>query len=581
MSSPTTPAGAALAPLPGLEQQRFTAVLAELDAGARRWAGTGLAERAALLRQVHASTGRAAHRWAATAAGIKGLQAASPLIGQEWLSGPYPVLQAASRLASSLEALAAGASPLDGLRSRPAPGGRVAVGVLPLEATERLLLGGSSAQVWLPPGVSAEQARADAGLGARRLGESGGVGLVLGASDTTSTPPLDALYELVAHNRAVLLTLDQALAAMMTSYLDALDPLVRAGVLRIVQGGAEVGEHLAHHAGVAHVHVTGSAAAHDAVVFGAGAQGARRRADGTPLLTKPVTSELGGVSPVIVVPGRWSEADLAFQAEHVATQRLHGGGGSPTAAQVVLISSDWPQKDAFTARLRRALDSAPPRPARWPAGATRSAGGAASHPGAERLGPDRDRLLLRTAPGDVDALAGTGHLAPVLGVLELPGQGQAFLDAAVALADTRLTGNLGAGIIVRPQDRAALGAGFDRALEALRYGTIAINTWTGLGFLTAAAPWGAFPGNTLTDVRSGIGVVHNALLIDAPERTVVQGPFRPFPRSVLAGEASLSPKPPWFTTARTAATTGRLLSEFAAEPSLRRLPGVLVSAFRG
>ena len=50
--------------------------------------------------------------------------------------------------------------------------------------------------------------------------------------------------------------------------------------------------------------------------------------------------------------------------------------------------------------------------------------------------------------------------------------------------------------------------------------------------------------------------MHNALLLDAPERTVVTGPFRPFPRSVAHGEFALFPKPPWFVTARSAATTG-------------------------
>ena len=56
-----------------------------------------------------------------------------------------------------------------------------------------------------------------------------------------------------------------------------------------------------------------------------------------------------------------------------------------------------------------------------------------------------------------------------------------------------------ANLLIRPEDRRALGPAFDRAVEALRYGTIAINAWTALGFLTAAAPWGAFPGNTVGD----------------------------------------------------------------------------------
>ncbi len=110
---------------------------------------------------------------------------------------------------------------------------------------------------------------------------------------------------------------------------------------------------------------------------------------------------------------------------------------------------------------------------------------------------------------------------------------------------------------------------------------MAVNAWTGVGFLTANASWGAFPGHTLDDVGSGIGVVHNALLLDDVERTVVRGPFRPFPRSVAGGEFALSPKPPWFVSARSARTTGELLTRLRrrSRPG-RKLPGIFASAFR-
>jgi aldehyde dehydrogenase (NAD(P)+) len=75
--------------------------------------------------------------------------------------------------------------------------------------------------------------------------------------------------------------------------------------------------------------------------------------------------------------------------------------------------------------------------------------------------------------------------------------------------------------------------------------------------------------------------VHNALLIGDTERTVVRGPFRPSPRSLLKGEMSIAPKPPWFVTNRTAATTGRLLAHFTAAPSWRKLPALFASALRG
>lgn len=74
--------------------------------------------------------------------------------------------------------------------------------------------------------------------------------------------------------------------------------------------------------------------------------------------------------------------------------------------------------------------------------------------------------------------------------------------------------------------------------------------------------------------------MHNALLIDAPERTVVRGPFRPFPRSVAGGEFALFPKPPWFVTARSAALTGRRFTRPAQRPSWARMPAVFAAAFR-
>jgi aldehyde dehydrogenase (NAD(P)+) len=166
-------------------------------------------------------------------------------------------------------------------------------------------------------------------------------------------------------------------------------------------------------------------------------------------------------------------------------------------------------------------------------------------------------------------------------VTELPGLDVAFLRSAVDLANERLAGTLGVNLLVDPAAQRELGVALDEAITELRYGTIAVNAWTGVGFLTARASWGAFPGHTIDDVQSGIGVVHNALLLEDPERTVVRGPFRPAPRSFLHREFSLAPKPPWFTSNRTAATTGRLLTHFAAEPRWSALPAIFASALRG
>ena len=81
--------------------------------------------------------------------------------------------------------------------------------------------------------------------------------------------------------------------------------------------------------------------------------------------------------------------------------------------------------------------------------------------------------------------------------------------------------------------------------------------------------WGAFPGHRYDDIQSGIGVVHNGRLFDRPERSVVYGPFRPWP------------KPPWFVTHGSAHRIFPKLVRLEAEPGVGRMLGVMVAAVSG
>ncbi|WP_370249807.1 aldehyde dehydrogenase family protein [Nocardioides sp.] len=555
--------------------------IACLTAGARAWAATSLGERAQLIARTHASIARVADRWTRTAVDLKGLDPDSPAAGEEWLSGPYATLAGFATVAHSLEALARGASPIAPITPTTVPGGRLAWPVLPLHAREALLFHGFSAEVWTAPGVDEATVRADCGADARRTGYSGGVGLVLGAGNISSIGPLDVLTELVVHHRATILKINPTFANLLTVYRQALAPLIQADLVRVVQGGAAEGTYLSNHDGIAHVHITGSASTHDAIVWGRGADAEKRRRTNKPQLKKPITSELGGVAPVIVVPGRWSRSDLRFQAENVASMRLHNAGHNCCAAQIVVLDAGWPQREDFIKEMRRALSNIPARDPWYPGSQERLRDAELAHEGVEVCSTS-GRLLVRVPAHDAAPVLTTEYFAPVLGVVELDGSGdqKTFLDRAVDYSNTELTGTLSANVLVAPADRRRLGASFQESIARLRYGAIAINTWTGLAFLAPTATWGAFPGHTLDDAQSGIGIVHNGLLFEHVERTVVTGPFRPFPRSVLRGELTLFPKPPWFVTARSAASTGRKLSGYASKPSWSKLPSIFASAFR-
>ena len=113
-------------------------------------------------------------------------------------------------------------------------------------------------------------------------------------------------------------------------------------VLAVVYGGATEGSYLCNHPGIEEIHITGSDKTFDAIVFGAGSEGIKRKAEGSPLLTKRVTGELGNVSPVIVVPGPWKPDDLIYQAEHIDTMLTNNAGFNCNATRVIIQDASWP-----------------------------------------------------------------------------------------------------------------------------------------------------------------------------------------------------------------------------------------------
>ena len=246
----------------------LNAVIDELRVGVSTWAGLGLEERADLLVDLRDSTSARAADWVEIACSIKGLDPNSPAAGEEWLSGPYALLGGIEALIASLSALATGRSPLDGFKTTEAPGGRVAVRVLPHNLFERLLLNGFTAEVWSKPGVTTEQLHDVAGLDQRSPEQTHGVGVVLGAGNIFSITPLDALYELFANNRVVLLKLNPITDPLKPVLETVFAQFLALGLMRIVSGGTEVGAAAVKHQGIDHVHITGSIHSHNAIVFG-------------------------------------------------------------------------------------------------------------------------------------------------------------------------------------------------------------------------------------------------------------------------------------------------------------------------
>lgn len=571
-------------PLPELD-----AALKRLREHAQAWVELPIAAKAELTAAMVKNTGAVAERWVAAAAAAKGIPADSPLVGEEWASGPWALMYGGNRYVESLREIERDGAPDISPRSvRARRDGQVIVEVFPHSLADTLLLNGVHAEVWMQPGVTAGNLHDHMAGWYKEKGRKPAVALILGAGNIASIAPLDVLYKLLAEGQVCLLKMNPVNEYLGPFLAEAFAPFIEAGFVEIVYGSADVGAYLTEHPEVDEIHITGSARTHDVIVWGPGPEGEERRARREPRNTRRITSELGNVSPVIVVPGPWDDADLRYQAEHVATMKMHNGGFNCVAGQVLVLPRAWPLADRFVKEVERVLREIPNRRAYYPGAVERQQEAVAAHPGAVELDPKADgstpRTLLPDVPPDAadDACFRTEAFGSVLGQTHLDGDDAAtFLANAVQFCNETLWGTLGANILIHPKTMEELGAGFEDAIAGLKYGCIAVNAWTGVGFLLAQTTWGAFPGHTLEDVRSGIGVVHNALFFDRPQKSVVYQPFWPAPRAMLHGSGVLLPKPPWFVTNKTAAATMQRLTGFELDGSYLRMPGIFASALRG
>jgi acyl-CoA reductase-like NAD-dependent aldehyde dehydrogenase len=560
--------------------------LAQLAANKDRWVKTSVAQRIALLAQIKECLMPVARAWAETAGRMKGISEGSPLVGEEWISGPYTVMGYCNQMMATLSQVK-GKKHLDHTPVRQLPNGQVVARVLPHSLWDHLLLSGVKVDVWMDPSVTPDKLRASTAStydAASPSHKQGKLALVLGAGNIAAIAPLDVFHKLFVENQVVILKMNPVNDYLIEFLEPALKPLIDLGVLRIVRGAADCGQYLCNHPLVEEIHITGSGVSHDAIVWGSGEEGRVNKAANKPKNTRAISSELGAVCPTIVVPGPWTAADIRFQAEQVATQKLHNSGFNCVACQVLILPKDWSQKTAFVGALEGVMAGAQKRGLYYPGAKDRLSGFANHNPKAKSVsGPGGAAVLL--APLDEkNTYAKTVEVfAPAMSVAELSGTDpEAFLKAAIAYANTQLYGTLGANIVVHPKTLAQIGrARFEELLIDLRYGSIAINAWTGLGFLTPQATWGAFPGHTLADVQSGIGVVHNTCLFDKPQRTVVEAPFKPFPRNLLSLSFTLLPRPPWFITNRKGHILGRLLVAFQYRPSLLKIPRIFLNALLG
>ena len=561
--------------------------LKNLHAAKDQWVSVDVRTRIQLLTEVKDCLLSVADDWVVTANRAKQIESDAPVAGEEWFSGPCALMMACSGIIETLEAL-------DKPRQNRQPSfrrtvtGQLAIKAFPRDIWHRLLLSGFKADIWMQHEVTEETLDQQIAVEYRgdkeRAETKGKVALVLGAGNIGSISPLDALHKLFNENQVVMLKLNPVNDYLEPHLSAAFAPLIDLGVLRICRGDISVGTFLVNHSFVDELHITGAAASHDAIVWGIGDEAVANKGANTPKNKRRITSELGAVSPTIVVPGPWSDADFRFQAEHLATMKLHNASYNCVSVQCLLVPDAWSGTAKILNAFEKTVQSHAQRHAYYPGSQDRQARFEQHNANNRRIdrGPHVPALSIAQLQetGDPNWSMENEVFAPALNIKRLASNDpEAFLRESIAWANDNLYGTLGSNILTPPATIREIGRQkFERILADFKYGMIAVNAWTGVGFLLPTLPWGGFPGASLQNVGSGIGTVHNTMMIENSERTVLEGPFRPFPRSLFSRTPSIMPRPPWFVTAKKQSAVGRQLTHFYHRPSLAKLPRLLLNA---
>ena len=483
-----------------------------------------LAQRIDWLRQMRRDTYAVAQEWVVAGCAAKQIDSKSAIASEEWLAGPTSVLRHLGLLQKTLEHLLKTDAPLlndDELEQR---SGSWVAKVFPRGWLDPLLFSGYRAEIRFLKNESPSSIRANM---ARNYfednGEWAGRCVVLGAGNVSSIGLQDVLNKVFCENYKCVLKLNPVNDYLGEIYEQAFRVLIEAEVLEIVHGGAEVGARLVHDAETTAVHITGSSRVHDAIVHG------------DPPLDKPITSELGCVTPIMIVPGEWSQRQLRDQAVNVASMLVNNASFNCNAAKVLVTAKGWPQRKDFLDALRYVLAKTETRFAYYPGAEQRHADFCAAYPDAV-VSPDgvpQGHLPWVLASG-LDAKVVTqiaftdeawcGVLAEVPLAVETPAD---FLSSATEFCNQHLFGNLSCGIIIDEATRKSVGDAYEQAINELRYGAVAVNVWPAVVYALGVTPWGAYPENSLENISSGIGFVHNTRMFEGIEKCVLEAPFRP------------------------------------------------------
>ena len=500
---------------------------------------------ASMLEETISNIKEVAFFWATICSDNKGTTK-TPAEGEEWLGGPFASVLATQYYIKSL-------TNDDDLAEKKYNSEENSYKVFPNNFTERITFPFIDAKVIFNKSMSFNDINKYRGF-SKRYDIDPSITLVLGAGNFSSIPYLDVLYHLITRKSVILLKLNPVNEYLKPVFEKVFQNFIERGYIIVTTGNIDESKYMATHPGINNIHLTGSDKTFEDIVYGRELTDKERKSKSlSKINNKPITSELGNVTPIIIHPGKWSTSDIKYQARKIVTAKLNNNGFNCIAAQVVVLPDGWGQTDTLIKFVKHYMSKAKERKAYYPESIERLEK-LEKDKGYERVNalscvtPHLTREIKAYSKFEIDEVWSSTIYFKKIEYTSI----EDFANKAIDYCNDELWGNLGVSVIIKDHDRKFNKHITNLYIDKLNYGTVAINEWAAIGYIIPQLPWGGFPGNRDNDIQSGQSVVHNSMLFESPLKGVVNTKFR----------ISRLIDPPWFVTNKKARRLFRNLTYY-------------------
>ena len=504
-----------------------------------------------MLEQVIENIKTISYYWATLSSEKKGILSKSKE-GEEWIGGPFACIFAIQYFIETIQNK-------DDLDKSKYDDTDKSYKVFPTKNIEKLLFPYLEGEIRFAKNLNFNQINEYRGFANRFEKIEPKITLVLGAGNVSSIPVLDALFHMIAYKSVIYLKLNPVNDYLLPIFTQVFDPFITRGFMIITQGDMQASKYLTQHDAFQQIHLTGSNYTYENIVYGKVLSDKERSLKTYPKINKkPITSELGNVTPIIVHPGNWSRSEIRHQAKKIVTAKLNNSGFNCIAAQVIVLPKDWRHTQKLKNDIKHYLKKVGDTTSYYP-GSSENLYELIDTNNYEQINNLTCSTPFLLADLDLEKEYGNKEVwSTALYFKELSFSSyEDFAVKAIDYVNNELWGNLGVTVLIKNFKKGTNKLILKNYVDDLKYGTVAINEWSALGFVIPSLPWGGYPGNRDNDIQSGQGYVHNSNLFESPQKGIVYSKFR------------ISPliDPPWFITNRKAHRIFKHLTYYQATKS--------------